>query len=207
MIISMSDILCVTNRLLCAEKFLVRIDKLASAHPAAIILREKDLPENAYCKLAGAVLEICQKNGTLCILHNYVNAAKETGCGALHLPLPLLCALSPSDRERFAVLGTSCHSPSDAVRAEQLGCTYLVAGHVFDTDCKRGLPGRGLAFLREVVRSVSIPVYAIGGICAENISAVRKSGAAGACVMSGSMKCEDVRSYLSSLEVKENDIP
>lgn len=48
--------------------------------------------------------------------------------------------------------------------AEQLGASYLTAGHIYATDCKRGLPPRGLGFLKEVCREVSIPVYGIGGI-------------------------------------------
>ncbi len=45
-----------------------------------------------------------------------------------------------------------------------MGASYLTAGHIYATDCKRGLPPRGLGFLKEVCREVSIPVYGIGGI-------------------------------------------
>ena len=45
-------------------------------------------------------------------------------------------------------------------------------------------------FLRETVNAVSIPVFAIGGISAENVKAVRKAGAAGACIMSQMMRGE-----------------
>ena len=43
MIIFMSDILCITNRSLCGEDFLVRLERIASGRCAGIILREKDL--------------------------------------------------------------------------------------------------------------------------------------------------------------------
>ena len=117
------------------------------------------------------------------------------------MPLPLLRQMPEKDRAGFSVLGASCHSVHDAVEAEGLGCTYITAGPVFDTDCKKGLPGRGTAFLREMCGSVSIPVYAIGGIGPENIDAVRRSGAAGACVMSGAMTCSDPEAFFESLAV------
>ena len=63
----------------------------------------------------------------------------------------------------------------------------MTAGHVFETDCKKGLPGRGLAFVQEVVQAVDIPVYGIGGICAANAPDVVRAGASGVCVMSGFM--------------------
>ena len=196
----MSDILCVTSRALCREDFLVRIEAVAKARPAGIILREKDLSPEEYRVLAAEVMEICSVFDVPCILHTFADAALALGADKLHMPLPLLRRMSKGDRARFSALGASCHSVGDALEAQRLGCTYITAGHVFDTGCKAGLPGRGLAFLREVCESVSIPVYAIGGIGPENIGAVRRSGAAGACVMSGAMTCADPEAFLALLQ-------
>lgn len=196
MIICMCDILCVTNRHLCREDFLVRIEKIAAARPAGVIFREKDLTKDEYKELAVQVLKICEKHKTLCILHNFPDAAAELKVKALHLPLPVLRGLSPSDRAGFPILGASCHSVKDAAEAESLGCTYITAGHIFDTACKEGTAGRGLAFLKNVCERVSIPVYAIGGITSENITAVRMAGAQGACVMSSAMTWDDVSKKL-----------
>lgn len=199
MIIYMSDIIVVTNRHLCRGDFRLRMEKIAQAHPAGIILREKDMEQEQYKKLAASVQNICKKQGTLCILHNFVEIAEDLGATAIHLPLSVLRKLSKEKKEKFTVLGASCHSVEDAREAEALGCTYITAGHIFETNCKKGLPGRGILFLREVCQSISIPVYAIGGISAGNIQEIRTTGAAGACVMSGSMVCEDVTEYLKML--------
>ena len=48
----MSDILCVTSRSLCREDFLTRLERIAAAGPAGVILREKDLPPEDYRALA-----------------------------------------------------------------------------------------------------------------------------------------------------------
>ena len=191
-------LICVTNQKLCQEDFLTRIERLAQARPAAILLREKDLTETEYIELARKVLCICKTHSAQCILHNYANAANQLQHDALHLPLPVLRTLSIQKRDTFKVLGASCHSITDAKEAESLGCTYITAGHVFDTDCKKGLPGRGLEFLQEVCSCVSIPVYAIGGISPDNYASVKKAGAAGACIMSTAMTSEDVEAYLTS---------
>lgn len=196
----MSNILCVTNRKCCNEDFLARIEKIAQAKPAGIILREKDLDESDYKALASDVLQICRQYDVLCILHSFISAAIALKADAIHLPLPALMQLSRADKARFSVIGASCHSAEEAVAAQAKGCTYVTAGHVFATRCKAGLPGRGLGFLKTVCRSVSVPVYAIGGISADNIDAVIQCGAKGACVMSGVMACEDVQRYLGELK-------
>ena len=65
------------------------------------------------------------------------------------------------------------------------GADYIFAGNIFETDCKKGLPGRGLEFLENVCKAVNIPVYAIGGISEEKMPQILGTGAAGGCMMSG----------------------
>ncbi|MDD6071151.1 MAG: thiamine phosphate synthase [Clostridiales bacterium] len=197
MIIFMSDIICVTNRSLCKEDFLQRVEKIAAANPAAIILREKDLTKEEYKKLAKQVLQICEKYQVPCILHSFTDVAIELSTEAIHLPLLILREMTEEQKSRFKVLGASCHSLEEALEAERLGCTYIIAGHIFATDCKKGLPGRGLDFLKSICGNVSIPVYAIGGIDSSKIETVRNAEAKGACIMSGFMQCEDVETYLN----------
>ena len=72
----------------------------------------------------------------------------------------------------------------------------MTAGHIFATDCKKGLEPRGIEFLKNAVSSVDIDVYGIGGISPENISKIQNTGAKGACIMSGFMKCDNVKKYL-----------
>lgn len=193
----MSDVICVTNRSLCRDDFLSRIEEAAKLHPAGILLREKELDEEEYKKLARQVLRICKKHRVTCILHSFADAAEELGAEALHMPLMKLRELSEAQRKKFRMLGASCHSVEEAREAVELGCTYLIAGHIFTTDCKKGLPGRGTEFLKSVCESVQVPVYAIGGISHEKTSLIREAGANGGCIMSGWMQCADVKEYLA----------
>lgn len=195
----MSDILCVTNRTLCAEDFPTRLERIAAAHPAGIIVREKDLPEAEYEEMARRALETCRTHNVPCVLHTFVPAALRLGADAIHLPLPVLRQLTNAERTRFSELGASCHSVADALEAQGLGCTYIIAGHIFATDCKKGLEPRGLGFLQSICEHVDIPVYAIGGICPDNIQAARDAGAHGGCVMSGLMTCRDPQELLEEL--------
>lgn len=195
----MSDILCVTNRRLCEGDFLGQLESVALAGPAGVILREKDLPEAEYEDLARQVLAVCRAADVPCILHSAPAVAQRLGVSSLHMPLPALRRMTPEARAGFSVLGASCHSVEEAKEAQQLGCSYITAGHVFATDCKRGVEPRGLGFLRAVCQSVEIPVYAIGGIKPEVMPQVRRAGAAGACVMSGLMRSTDPRRLLREL--------
>ena len=109
---------------------------------------------------------------------------------------------NPALRQQEKLLGVSIHAPEEALRAQALGADYVTAGHVFATDCKKGLPGRGLDFLRAVCSAVDIPVYAIGGIGQDNLAHVARTGAAGACLMSGLMTCPHPAEAVRNLREK-----
>jgi thiamine-phosphate pyrophosphorylase len=182
----MFDVLCVTNRLIC-EDFISQIEKVAKSKPSGIILREKDLREDEYEVLARQVIEICHRYHVPCILHNFVNVAIKLGIDKIHVPLPILRNMTDFEKKHFHLIGASCHSVEEALEAENLHCSYITAGHIFSTDCKKGVAPRGLNFLSDVCNNVSIPVYAIGGINQSNMKAVQNAGANGVCIMSGFM--------------------
>lgn len=180
-------IICVTNRLLCRGDFLTRLEGIAAARPWGILLREKDLAAAEYATLALACSAVCQRYQTRLLVHSHPALAAQLPSRWLHLPFPLL------EREKRGGLraSVSVHSAEEAVRAEAGGAHCLVAGHIFSTTCKPGLPPRGIEFLRAVCQSVSIPVFAIGGMSADRVPEVIGAGAAGICVMSELMTCPD----------------
>ncbi len=129
-------------------------------------------------------------------MHTYYKVAKELNCKKIHLPLHVLKS-NPNIYKDFDEVGVSIHSVSEAIEAINLGATYITAGHIFATDCKKDLPPRGLSFLSEVCSSVNIPVYAIGGISPANAEKAINAGAEGVCIMSGLMTCESSKLFIS----------
>ena len=181
----MSKIICVTNRKLVKEDFLSRIEKICRFSPYAILLREKDLPQDEYLILAESVKKICDSYKVNFISHTFLSGK------FLHMPLGQF-SLETAEISQDIIKGTSVHSVEDAIKAESLGADYLIAGHVFETACKAGLKGRGLKFVEEVSKSVSIPVFAIGGISADNYKSVLSSGAQGFAIMSSAMTSDNL---------------
>ena len=179
----------VSNRHLCRRPFLDQVAFLCRQKPKAFLLREKDLSEEAYRSLAKEVLSLCQAHQVNCILHTHWFVAKELGLRSIHMPLPLL-RKNQTSLSFFSQVGCSVHSVEEAQEAQRLGATYLTAGHIFATDCKKDLPPRGLGFLEQVCQSVSLPVYAIGGLHLEDaqLTEVMRHGAKGGCIMSEAMQ-------------------
>lgn len=184
-----SKLIVITNRKLCEDDYFTRLKKVTELHPHALILREKDLPAGEYAELARKMLSICEENQVSCFLHSYTEEAIKLGCRRIHLSVPAL-------RERrgclsfFEEISVSCHSIEDMEEAVAAGASQILLGNIFETDCKKGLPGKGLAYLEKVCSLSPVPVYAIGGISPEKLPQVLAAGAAGGCMMSGFMRMD-----------------
>ena len=168
------------------EAYLDQIRRIVNVKPRAVVLREKDLSPEIYRKLARKVAQICQEQEQQLILNTTPAVAAQLGVGKLHLPMSILRSEGRPQKSEY--VGTSVHSVNEVKEALELGADYLFAGNIYETDCKKGLPGRGLDFLRQVCMESSVPVYAIGGVNEERLPEILSTGAAGGCMMSGFMK-------------------
>lgn len=176
----------ITNRTLCLDNFEKRIEYFAKTKEHSIILREKDLSCEEYEILAKKLINLCAPNQSKLILHTHIKVAQKLNIKKIHLPYPIFLKEKDS-LNNFEEIGVSVHSLEEAQIASKQGATYLIAGHIFPTNCKKDLPPRGLSFLTDICQAVSLPVYAIGGITEENYQDIKKAGATGACYMSSYM--------------------
>ena len=208
------ELVWVTNRRL-SEDFFADVRRVAQSGKAdKILLRESDLPECEYENLAQKMLDIIAEcgSGARLVLHTYANVASRLGAGELHLPFAKFMAsggesainlrdlvkfdgvctdkdedggICASNLTQKLKVGVSVHSLQQALSAQELGADYVVAGHIFDTPSHAPERGRGLNFLQEICKNLSIKTYAIGGINFENLSEIKDAGVAGAYMMRG----------------------
>ena len=73
---------------------------------------------------------------------------------------------------------------NEAKTAYKAGADWILYGHLFATSSKVGLPPRGTEELFQIVESLPIPVYGIGGIQPHHLPQLEQGGVAGIAVMS-----------------------
>lgn len=161
------------------------LSRLLAGRPDALLIREKDLSDEALIRFTAPLVPIAERCGVPLILRGSAEQARQLGISRLQLSFAeALAAPLPQD---FDSIGVSVHSLAEALEAQRRGATTVTYGHIFTSPCKPGLPPRGTAALDEIVRVCTIPVYAIGGITADTLPFLLPIHPAAACLMSASM--------------------
>ena len=95
------------------------------------------------------------------------------------------------------ILGKSTHSLAQAIAAQAEGADYIGFGPLFPTPTKAGRPAIGLEDIAAVHRSVTLPIFCIGGIKRENLPQVIAAGARRVVIVSGILQAVDIPGYIS----------
>ncbi|MCX2726463.1 thiamine phosphate synthase [Thermomicrobium sp. 4228-Ro] len=173
------------------DRLLALLPDLVAAGVDAVHVRAPD-------RAAGELLAVAQVARRLIVppavllVNDRVDVALLSEADGVQLPER---GLPPEGARRLLgrgrLVGCSVHSVTAAERAAQVGADFLLFGNVYETASKPGRAAAGLAALQAVVRAVSCPVVAIGGITPERVPAVLAAGAHGVAVIRAILAATD----------------
>lgn len=157
-------------------------------------LRQKAAPRAARLQWAREIIQLKKEADFTFIINDDPEMVTEVGADGVHL--------GQNDRSikearkiigPEKIIGRSTHSLEEALVAQREEADYIAFGAVFPTSSKP--PGHivvGLEGLREVIRRVSIPIVAIGGINRSNIGSVLETGVQAVAMISALTQSENV---------------
>jgi thiamine-phosphate pyrophosphorylase len=142
-----------------------------------IQVRAKELPGRDLADLVRLVL--AARRASAVLVNTRADVALALGAQGVHLPGH---SVAPGLIRRIApvgfLIGVSCHTAAELHAAEKEGADFAVFGPVFSSLTK-ALHPIGLDAFRNAAASVSIPVYALGGVTRANSADCVAAGAAG----------------------------
>jgi 8-oxo-dGTP diphosphatase len=157
--------------------FLRRLEHALQSGLGLIQIREKTLPADALNDLAKDVVRRVHAAGARVLVNSDSALARRVGADGIHVTAPQLAQLR--ERPEFPLVGASCHERSEIECAAALGLDFVLLGTVNRTPSHPGQAPLGWDAFREMVRDAPLPVYAIGGMSAGDLSAAQECGAHG----------------------------
>jgi thiamine-phosphate pyrophosphorylase len=196
----MVDIYPVTcERLSGGRSDLEVLDGLIDGGARIVQLREKDLCERDFFRLAETFRERTAKAGMLLIINDRVDVAIAVGADGVHLgqddfPVPSVKKIAPD-----LIIGASSHNLFEALRAQDEGADYVNIGPIFPTETKvvvKHFLGPGA--IAEIVPKLRIPFTVMGGIKESNIGQVLAMGAKRVAVVTAVTQAPDIAQAVRS---------
>jgi thiazole tautomerase (transcriptional regulator TenI) len=155
-----------------------------------IHIREKTKPVRDIMTL----LDHLQEEGVnrrKIVVNDRLDIALLKGIPNLHLPQHGIPISMVKQNYPALRIGCSVHSYEIAKQAEIDGADYVLYGHCFETDSKKGIPPNGVEPILQMKQNMNIPVYAIGGITMEKVPVIRQTKADGIAVMSSIFQADE----------------
>lgn len=190
----------VTEESIAIEELTRIIAESVSGGVSIVQLREKNNSSLSFYKKAAALKQLLNELSIPLVINDRVDIALAIGADGIHigqddLPLPVVKKMVPEDM----IVGVSVSTLEEALEADRNGADYIGVGSVFPTKTKKDATLMALEDLGEICRSVSIPAVAIGGITADNMSALSDSGLSGTAVVSAIMNADNPKAASESL--------
>ena len=182
----------VTNNSEYEEKFLNIIEESLKGGVSVVQLREKKAETLDFYNLALKVKEITQKYNVPLIINDRIDIALAIDADGVHVgqsDIPAKTARSMIGEDK--ILGVSAANIKEAKKAQRDSADYIGVGAVYPTNTKDDATSVPKKELKEIVKSVDIPVVAIGGITQENAHKLNDCGIDGLSVVSAIMEAKN----------------
>lgn len=132
------------------------------------------------------------------IVNDRIDIALAVNADGVHLgqeDMPLQIARKLMDKDK--IIGITVSNLSQAKEAVDNGADYLGVSPIFSTTTKvdAGSPC-GIELLKQIKRSYSIPLVAIGGISLDNVKQTITAGTDAVCAISAVVTKNDVKSEI-----------
>ena len=192
----------VTDRTWLKEEALCeQVEKAIKGGATFVQLREKNLDEESFLGEALEIQKLCKMYNIPFVINDNVEIAKKINADGVHVGQSDMKAVNVREiLGKDKILGVSAQTVEQALLAQKEGADYIGVGAVFPTGSKADADDVSFNTLKEICTAVSIPVVAIGGISASNVSNLKKSGISGIAVISAIFGSDDIESATKNLK-------
>ena len=154
-------------------------------HPGWVIVREPQKSREQLAAFVGELADIIHPKGGKLLVNTDPAWIKGWPVDGLHLNSARLAAMTERP-PHLGWIGASVHNAEQLAQAAKLGLDYALLGHIQDTASHPNQVALGWQGMEALLDgNTPLPVFAIGGLHADDLTNAREHGAYGIALMRG----------------------
>jgi len=167
------------------DDFIFKLENSLKKSISLVQLRCKKYSESEYIELANKAISICQQFGAKLLLNTSEEVFSGLPASGLHLTSQMLNSIQCRPISEELLLSVSCHTDEEIKKAMQLKADIILLSPVKETTSHPGVKGIGWNQFKYLSENIEVPVYALGGMSAEDLTDAKNNGAQGVAAITG----------------------
>lgn len=160
-------------------EFLAALERSLQAGIRLMQFKAKGLEGADYRRLATQVIALAHRYGCRVLLSGDAARVAELGADGLHLDSKALARCSRRPVADGYLLAVSGHSLEALQQGERIGASFGVLSPINYTSAHPDIAPLGWEGMRAIAAQLAIPLYALGGVSADDEAAARSAGGQG----------------------------
>ncbi len=159
--------------------FLATLERSLQAGIQLMQFKAKGLDEAAYRALAAKVIPLAHRYDCQVLVSGNAALVNELGADGLHLDSKALASCTSRPLPDYFLIAVSGHSLEELQAGEAIGASFGVLSPINYTSAHPDIEPLGWEGMKAVTAQLSIPVYALGGVSADDEAAALAAGGRG----------------------------
>lgn len=159
--------------------FLAALEKSLHAGIQLMLFKAKGLDEAAYRALAAKVIPLAHRYDCQVLITGDAALVDELRADGLHLDSKALAACTKRPLPDYYLIAVSGHSLQALQAGEAMGASFGVLSPINYTSAHPDIEPIGWQGMKAITAQLSIPVYALGGVSADDEAAALAAGGRG----------------------------
>lgn len=182
--LQLPDRMLITGSAETESLFLESVEHALKAGIRLVQLRVKDGGQGLPNSLVSNMQTLCREHGAQLLLNTSPEVFSKTQADGLHLNRHQLMQTASRPIAENQLLGASCHNPEEILQAKKIGVDYILISPVAQTSSHPDANPLGWDKFAELAELAGCPVFALGGMQIDDLSAAKQHGAQGIAAIS-----------------------
>jgi len=169
----------ITPSYLSTNQLLTSIKKLKRDGLNLFLYRRKELSKSAIKAELSLIAKLCLDQKIYLILNSYHKQDTKNNFSGIHLTSLDLRKEKGRSFKSDNLLGISCHSEEDIIKAESLKADYIFLSPIKETTSHQEIEGMGWKKFSYLSNKTNLPTYALGGLKKEDLKVAESYDAYG----------------------------